>query len=117
MPAMEVHFYETPRGHSPVADFLDALSTRAAAKCTVVIGWLATGEIEQHRNVREHIRGDIWELKVRHDGEQYRFLYTVQAGTAWLLAPIHKKTQKVRDSDIRTAQARLDELRQRGIIP
>jgi phage-related protein len=114
---VEVQFYETPRGHSPVAEFLDALSTKAAAKRTIVIGWLATGEIEHHRNVREHLLGDIWELKVRHDGEQYRFLYAVQAGTAWLLVPIHKKTQKVRDSDIRTAQARLGELRQRGNIP
>jgi hypothetical protein len=61
---MDVRFYETPRGHSPIAEFLDALPVKAAAKCTVGIGWLETGQIEQHRDSRKHLRGNIWELKV-----------------------------------------------------
>ena len=115
MPALEVRHYETPQGHDPIAEFLDRLPVKAAAKCTVVIGWLASGELDQHRNAREHLRGDVWELKVRHDGEQYRFLYATNAGVAYLLLPIHKKTQKVGSADIRKAQTRFNELQTRGL--
>src|SRR5215211_1407669 len=53
MPSLEVRHYETPQGHDPIAEFLDQLPVKAAAKCTVVIGWLASGEVDRHRNARE----------------------------------------------------------------
>lgn len=82
-----------------------------------MIDWLRTGDIEFHRNARKHLYGDIWELRVRTDGEQYRFLYAVERGVAYVLVPVHKKQQKVDRADIEMAQRRFNEIRQRKERP
>ena len=114
MPEMEVCNFETENGRDVIADFLDDLSAREAAKCIAGIDWLRTGEIELHPKAREHLDGDIWELKVRCDGEQFRFLYASDKGTAFLLVPIHKKQRKAPRKAIDLAKKRLGEVRKRG---
>lgn len=113
MPGIEVRHYTTEAGRDPISEFLDDLPVRARSKCSALIGWLATGEIDQHPKGRDHVDGDIWELRVQHDGEQYRFLYAVDQGTAYLLVPVHKKTTKADPRDIKLAKTRLNEIRRR----
>ena len=117
MPAMEVCNFETENGRDVIADFLDELSAREAAKCIAGIDWLRTGEIELHPKAREHLEGDIWELKVRCAGEQYRFLYTSYEGTVYLLVPIYKKQRKAPRKAIDLAKKRLGEVRKPGARP
>jgi phage-related protein len=117
MSHLEVRHYQSPSGRDPIAKFLDKLPAKAAAKCSVVIGWLESGEIEEHPKAREHLDGDIWELKARHDGEQFRVLYAVDGDIVYLLVPIHKKTRKVDRRDISRARTRFDEVRQGRKVP
>ena len=90
---MEVRYYETLGGRDLIAQFLDELPAKEAAKCLAAIEWLRTGEIDYHPKARKHLDGDIWELRVRSDGDQFRFLYATEKGVAYLLVPIHKKRQ------------------------
>ena len=113
MPTLEVRHFVSSSGRDVIAQFLDGLPVREAAKCVAVIGWLRSGEIECHRNARKHLDGDIWELRARSGGEQFRFLYAVENRVAHLLVPIRKKQQKVDRDDITNAQARFNEIRQR----
>ena len=114
MPPLEVRHYESSSGRDVIARFLDELPASDAARCVAVINWLRSGEIEYHRNARKHLDGDIWELRARSDGEQFRFLFAVESGIAYLLVPVHKKRQKVDRDDIRLAQTRFDEARRRS---
>jgi phage-related protein len=111
---LDVHYYETPAGRDLIAEFLDSLDDSAAAKCLAVIGWLESGEIDQHPKARGHLDGPIWEIRVRHAGEQYRFLYAIEGGRAYLLVPLHKKTQKIDRRDIERAKERFQEIIRRG---
>jgi phage-related protein len=104
-------------GRNPIAEFLDSLDAAAAARCLEAIGWLETREIDQHPKARDHLDGPIWEVRVRHAGEQYRFLYAVERGRAFILVPLHKKTQKIDRRDIERAKERLRETERRGLIP
>jgi phage-related protein len=110
MPPLEVRHYTTRNGRDLIAEFLDAFPAKAAAKCTVMIERLESGEIHFYPKNRTHIRGGIWELRVPYGGEQYRFLYVVEGGVVHLLVPIHKKTQKVSAEDIRLAEQRREEI-------
>lgn len=69
--------------------------------------------LEVRHNARKHLDGDIRELRARSGGEQFRFLYAVESGIAYLLVPLHKKRQKVNRDDIRQAQTRFNEVRRR----
>lgn len=117
MPTLEVRHYTTVAGRDVIAEFLDKLPLKAAARCSAVIGWLESGELDLHPKARKHLDGTIWELRVRHDGEEYRFLYAVEAGTAHLLVPVHKMTQKAERDDIARARQRFDEVRGRSGAP
>ena len=115
MPQLEVRHYESASGRDVIGQFIDRLSTRDAAKCNAAIEWLRTGDIDYHPNARKHLDGDVWELRVRSAGEQFRFLYGVERGVAYLLVAIHKKQQKVDRDDIRLAQSRFNEVAERGL--
>jgi phage-related protein len=110
VPPLEVRHYITRTGRDLIAEFLDALPEKAAAKCTIMIERLESGDIHFYPKNRTHIRGGIWELRVPHGGEQYRFLYFVEGGVVYLLVPIHKKTQKVSEQDFHLAEKRRTEI-------
>lgn len=117
MSPLDVRFYETEAGRDVIAEFLDGLDDAAAAKCLEVIGWLASGELDRHPKARDHLDGPIWELRVRHAGEQYRFLYAIERRRAYLLVALHKKTQKIERRDIARAKDRLRDTIGRGAVP
>ena len=110
MPPLEVRHYVTAGGRDVIAAFLDGLPEKAAAKCSTMIERLESGEIHLYPKNRTHLRSGIWELRVPYAGEQYRFLYTVEGSVVYLLAAVHKKTQKLGEGDIRLAERRRTEM-------
>jgi phage-related protein len=110
MPSLEVRHFTTAGGRDVIAEFLDRLPAKAAAKCLTMTGRLASGDIHLYPKSRTHVRSGIWELRVPHGGEQYRFLYFVEGRMAYLLVPIHKKTQRLEDQDIRLAEQRRSDI-------
>jgi phage-related protein len=110
LPPLQVRHYTTTSGRDVIADVLDDLSVKAAAKCVAMIGRLASGELHVYPKNRTHLRSGIWEPRVPHGGEQYRFLYFVEGAVAYLLVPLHKKTQKIDQQVIRLAEQRRTEI-------
>jgi phage-related protein len=112
-------FYSTASGREPVRDFLydpklsdvDAAAIAAAMKEVRAVG-------RAHTDVN-HLRGDIWQLEI--DGERviYRLLFAEEGRYAQVLLALEvvkKKWQKAREQDIRLAEERLSDWRQRGRV-
>jgi phage-related protein len=110
MPPLEVRHYTTAVGRDLIAEFLDRLPTKAAAKCSAMIERLESGDIYLYPKNRTHLRAGIWELRVPNGGEQYRFLYFIESGVAYIVVPVHKKTQRIDEQDIRLAERRRAEV-------
>jgi putative component of toxin-antitoxin plasmid stabilization module len=116
MPSETVIYFETPSGRQPIVEFLDGLdriSKGAREKCIARIDQLAEGMLLPNSPYYSKVRSAIWELRVRHVGEQYRFLCAQEGGITFVLLGIHKKTQKLDNADIDRAEANLDTLRGR----
>ena len=76
MPRTLVVFYrEEDSDAVPVLDWLDSLSEKALAKCTVKIERLAELGHELRRPEADYLRDDIYELRVGLQGINYRILY------------------------------------------
>lgn len=112
--AWTVLYYETAHGDKPIEEFLNALSDRARAKCVAYLSRLETEGIRLPASIAAHVRGKIWELRPEWSGNEYRFFYGAVIGQRFvILHAIHKKTQKLREGDIATAEQRYEEIKER----
>ena|SRR6266571_9500702 len=113
--AWEALFYETVNGKKPVAKFLRSLpSAKAAAKCAKYIAMLEEHGLFLPRPYLEKLRGDLWALRPEYAGNEYRIIFFHDHGGAFVVVhAIHKTTQRTPDEEIRTAEARMDEWRER----
>lgn len=112
--AWTVLYYETAQGTKPIEAFLDALSDKARAKCLAYISRLETDGIHLPASIASHVRGKIWELRPEWSGNEYRFFYGAIVSQQFvILHAIHKKTQKLREKDIATAEQRYKDIKER----
>lgn len=107
----EIVYFRSLSDRSPIAKFLDELDPGARAKCLARIQSLSQDTVPPGQ--REKLRGEIWELKVRHSGEQYRFLYAYHLTRIHLLVAYHKKRQKIPPRLIDQAEENLRLARER----
>jgi phage-related protein len=116
-PRRRWRFYRTNGGREPVRDFLfgPKLSDGDAAAIAVAMREVrALGR--EHPDVY-HLRGDIWQIEI--DGERviFRLLFAEEGRFGQVLLAleiINKKWQKAREQNIRLAEKRLFDWRQRG---
>lgn len=111
MPPVRIERYRTPGGADPVLEFLEDLPALHRAACEEVIGYLASGEIDNWPRHRDYLGDGIWELRVSLGRLQYRILYTVDQGVAILLEGFHKKTRQTPKRRLDVAKARRKALR------
>jgi len=112
--AWTVLYYETAQGDKPIETFLDALPDKARAKCLAYVNRLETDGPQLPTSIAAHVRGKIWELRPEWLGNEYRFFYGAIAGQRFvILHAIHKKTQKLRERDIATAEQRYENIKER----
>ncbi|MFN3466874.1 MAG: type II toxin-antitoxin system RelE/ParE family toxin [Candidatus Brocadiales bacterium] len=97
-------FYTTPRGDSPVDDFLDSLDVKARAKVEALIGFLAREGYRLRRPYTDTLHGKIRELRIPYRTNQYRVLYFFQRDCIVLLCGFVKKTQEVPKGEIERAE-------------
>lgn len=114
MDAWELEFYETPSGNSPVAEFLNALSEDDAARVTDELELLQDYGVWLRMPHARRLEGsDLWEIRAR-GRVHHRILYVAISGRRMLL--LHgfaKKSEKTPAREIRTAEARLADYRER----
>jgi phage-related protein len=103
MPQIEVVFFRDDDGSVAVLDWLDKLTVKALAKCTVKIERLKQMGHELRRPEADYLRDGIYELRVGLQGINYRILYFFHGGKAAVLAHGLIKARLVPSKDIELA--------------
>ena len=110
----EVVYFQSERGESPIEGFLNALPTKARAKCIAYIDLLEEHGFSLPRSFIAKVRGDLWELRPEWGGTEYRFLYFALIERRLVIVhAVTKKAQKLKAKDIALAEARVADVRRR----
>jgi len=92
----EIVFYVRRNGHCPTKDFLDSLPPRDLVLVNNAFERLEKYGLELKRPYVAPLRDKIWELRIRAERVQYRFLYFFHDGKQFIITHgIKKKTGKV----------------------
>src|SRR3984957_15607653 len=75
MPKTTVVFYREDDGMAPILEWFDSLPEKALDKCTVRIERLRSLGHELRRPEADFLRDGIYELRIGHQGVNYRMLY------------------------------------------
>jgi len=110
-------FYRTPAGRRVIDEFIDGLSDFDAAAVAA-----AMKEVRQRGlTAARHLRGDIYEVRADGADDSYRLLFSTEGRKSRVLLGLHampKHTQKTPGQDLRKAERRLTEWRQRSkVVP
>jgi hypothetical protein len=103
LPKIEVVFFRDDDGTVPVLDWLDKLTVKAQAKCTVKIERLKQMGHELRRPEADYLRDGIYELRIGLQGMNYRILYFFYGSKAAVLAQGLVKERLVPHRDIESA--------------
>ena len=104
MPKTTVVLYQEASGEVPLLEWFDDLPQKAQDKCRVRIERLAELGHELRRPEADYLRDDIYELRAKHDGINYRMLYFFHGTTAVVLSHGFSKQQaKVPAPEIKKA--------------
>lgn len=104
----EIIFYATEAGNCPVAKFIRDQNDKTAAKITATLEHLEETKQPAH-HIFQKMPGtdDLWEVRVKHSGNIYRFLGFFDGHKLIILtSAFQKKTQKTPVREIKTAEAR-----------
>jgi len=114
---VQVLFYQTASGRSPVVDELDALPTRASAHAYELLEGIEQHGLKAPRMIFRQLEGKLWEIKMNLPGTGgYRIFYCmVQKETMLLLHAYAKKSQKAPKRELETAWQRLFDAQKRDV--
>ena len=110
-----LEFYRTATGFSPIEEFLDSLNDKQAAK----IAWVLRIIRDYERISREYFKklvgtDDIWEIRIKFGKDTFRILCFFDDGKNIVLTNgFVKKSQKTPPSEIKLAEKRKKEYRER----
>jgi phage-related protein len=109
-----IEFYANERGVAPIEEFFDTLPDKEMAHIQYVLELLEEFGLQLGSPYVEHLKGKIWELRVKTRGKTYRILYFAYTGQRFiLLHAFLKKTAKTPQATLRIAQARLADFLER----
>jgi phage-related protein len=99
-----IRFYRTANGRCPVEEFIDELDDRAMAKVLAVFKLIETQDMVPAQYFKKLSHQKLWEARVTHSGQAYRFLGFWDKGALIILTHgFSKKSQKTPDQEIRKA--------------
>jgi len=104
---LEVTFYRSGQGNSPVEKYLDSLDDHEAAPLHAALKDISLHGLEGASVQLRVIKGKLWELKIH----QHRVFYVLITGPRMvLLHACKKQSQKARQGDLNLALARMEEV-------
>jgi phage-related protein len=103
---MDITFYRSARGGSPVEDYLDGVATTEARRLLAALRDLEEHGIDGSTVEHRHIRKKVWELKIG----MHRIFYAMSGKTLVALHATKKQGQKARVDDIDLAEKRAKEV-------
>jgi phage-related protein len=103
-----INFYITEDGKSPVAEFLDSLSSKQAQKVAWVLQLVEELDAVPSTYLKKLINtNDIWEVRIQVGGNIFRLLGFFDGDNLVVLNHgFQKKTQKTPPRDIKIAESR-----------
>ena len=108
-------FYEKEDGITPVQEFLDKLPEKHHAKALRDIDVLEKYGIALTEPHVKHIKGKLWELRIKSASDISRVFYFIHVGkNIVLLHGFVKKTQKTPNREIETANKYLEDYDRRN---
>jgi phage-related protein len=109
----KIEFYATAQGNYPVQEFIAAQAAKTQARILQCIDLLEDFGLSLGEPHVEKV-GDVWELKVRTGTERYRILYFAYTGRKFiLLHAFLKKTKKTPAAELKIAENRMKDYRER----
>jgi len=109
---MNVVFYLTSSGRSPVVEFLSKLTDRQRAQALDALALLEQFGFDLEDPWLKKIDADLWELRVRADRVRLRFLFSRQGEECVVLHALKKKTDRLPANELKTARQRWREYRE-----
>lgn len=108
---MEVRFYKSGTGRSPVEEFISALPAADKARFLDVYDGIRAHGLECPRVIFKPLEGKLWEIKFSSTGGGFRVAYVLIQGPAmvWLHA-FRKTSQKTLRTDLELARKRAKEI-------
>ncbi|MBI4084465.1 MAG: type II toxin-antitoxin system RelE/ParE family toxin [Candidatus Levybacteria bacterium] len=106
----KIQLYRTPKGNSPVKEFIDSLELKAQAKVYDAVNLLRDfGTRLGLPHVKKLADTELWELRILGT-DNIQILYIAVTGKAFLLLHgFKKKKDKTPPKEIRIAEERLAE--------
>jgi phage-related protein len=103
-----IDFYRDTEGNVPVEDFLVSLSEKDRARIARTINLLEEYGLQLGLPYVKHLRGKLWELRIRAGRRAYRVIYFAYVGQRFiLLCGFLKKTQKTPRRELEIAERRM----------
>ncbi len=103
----EVEFYKTENGKEPIAEFLDSLDNKMAAKLVGLMEILEEKGTKLRMPYSEHLEEGIFELRCKQGSNITRVLYFFFVGQKIIMTNgFVKKTQKTPPKEIKLAKDR-----------
>lgn len=107
MPQTKVIFFQETDGTIPVLEWLDVLPGPAVVKCRVKLERLKELGHELRRPEADYLRDGIYELRIRLQRINYRFLYFFHGNTAAVVSHGITKERAVPPKEIDRAIERM----------
>lgn len=112
MPRIDLILHQESDGEVPILDWLDNLVPKARSKCLVRLERLEQSGHELRRPEVEYLGDDIYELRARHLGVNYRMLYFFHGPKVVVVSHgFSKQESKVPKREIAIAIRRMTQFR------
>ena len=109
--AMEVVFFETSSGRSPVTKFIDEQPGRDQAVLLAVLNDIEQNGFQAKGATFRQLDGKLWEIKIRAPSGGYRLLYAlIDRQRMMILHAFKNKTQRTPKKELALARKRLAEV-------
>jgi phage-related protein len=108
---MKVRFWTSTSGRSPIAEWLQELPLVDRAKVAAVLLEIEKFGFQAIGCDFRHVKGKLWELKIRAPLGAFRIFYTVVSGPEMiLLHALRKGTRKIPKKDLQLALKRMEDI-------
>jgi phage-related protein len=112
VPRVDLILYQEDDGTVPILEWLDGLVPRTRDKCLVRLEHLEEYGHELRRPEADYLRNDIYELRAKHLGVNYRMLYFFHGTKVVVVSHgFSKQASKVPKQEIDIAVRRMIEFR------
>jgi len=103
-----IDFYRGVEGNVPIEDFLVSLSEKDRARIAWAINLLEEYGLQLSLSYVKHLKGKLWELRIRAGRKDYRIIYFAYVGQRFIiLHGLLKKTQEMPRRELEVAERRM----------